>query len=379
MSQDAAIQPELDTVASDLLDYKKQHFSMSTTAKAAMLGVPAQRYAEHLQTCAGVVVELGAYVFNQVVSWYSSLPGVVPVAFVLKSLYDETPTQLRVRDGTAAKPVKSTVKVLQTESSSCLLLRREGAYLMSCFRNITWLQALERNTAECIRAAVLMFATLPSAVDLFLFKVRVTTTDRYGANFRAENAIWKESNGWLKLHLPCHVHIIAGGQKSSFDVIYSTISGVVNLGLAMRPAGTVDKLRRCLSKYFSESIVLCYGDPPANDLQTVLDLYLPVGSEELAAHEFSPLAFAYLEGSAKLVDVSRRALLRYFLRGNLSGRDRVEFWLPVGDTLTREQVLQVLGVECFVLRVLRVLRVQLLIHATCLPKMAARAIQLYCS
>ena len=127
--------------------------------------------------------------------------GLVPVLFVSKLLFDETPTRVRVRAddvvpwSAASTDQSERAKVMQTAHEVHMVLRdsRTGKTAHVRGWNPVSLQVIDRTTAECTKACLLSaiqdIPGLQACANFFPFKVLLGTHDRYAANFKAMRSI----------------------------------------------------------------------------------------------------------------------------------------------------------------------------------------------
>ena len=148
------------------------------------------------------------------------------------------------------------------------------------------LQAMDRRTGENQRQAI--WESVRSVPELsrlaadFDFKVRLSTTDRYLANFRSEHGL--RVPGYLDQftlsHFPCDVRKGATCLKQALRPCEMEISGIVNTGLLMSAdLGIIKKLRELLVHVFMTELQVHHRGPPPDQNQhrrEVFDLFLPL-------------------------------------------------------------------------------------------------------
>eukprot|EP00974_Lingulodinium_polyedra_P045332 4346839-Lingulodinium_polyedra.AAC.1 len=103
----------------------------------------------------------------------------------------------------------------------------------------THIQALERNTGECIHAAVKETLSRPDIVeDLFKTKVRIACADEFGANDVAERAEMFDKDGsWCHVRSTCQIHKNAGVAKGVNKIMQDDTSGLLNAMLSLDIVG----------------------------------------------------------------------------------------------------------------------------------------------
>jgi len=104
-------------------------------------------------------------------------------------------TGLHCLQPAAAKP-KAVSKLLQSESLFGLLVRGRDSQLHSVIGTTsTWIQLLDRTTAECVAEADRRRSALTPAADKFRFQTRLVSVDADGSNLRAERALLRKKSG----------------------------------------------------------------------------------------------------------------------------------------------------------------------------------------
>lgn len=156
------------------------------------------------------------------------------------------------------------------------------------------LNAVERNTAECqtaaIRRAMEKVPDLRAFEQDFPVRVRIPVIDGFTANTRGEVFLKslqgkREGSKSLTTSFTCEVHKTANSTKKAMLVEDNTISGVVNLGLALEPSGSLQTLRSILQEVFLDELQVVYAEPPGGEVlrrrNAVLQTFLPIKAEQL--------------------------------------------------------------------------------------------------
>ena len=251
-----------------------------------------------------------------------------PILFVLSLKYDETPTRIRVatlpseggsEGGVADRhllvprvassglqlqrflemqsvaprvmPQSAThAKVLQTEVKLGVLYQRcatggakEHFWLSGSVP--TCLQAMDRSTGEAQLSCVLEnLGNVPEMKRLagtFPLAVRVSTTDRYGANGRTEEGLRCEFPSFVGTHLACDIHRCSTCINTMMKnhICQRDVSGLLNSALSLSELGSVKKLRDALISVLFDDLEIIPGQAPveANGYRKrVFDTFLPI-------------------------------------------------------------------------------------------------------
>lgn len=275
-------------------DLKKRP-TASMTAEAEAIGIDRQAFARGIKRVASSVVEGAGLMWGNMLAAMTKrakMAGSIPLVFIKQMRYDETPTKLRLQDDCQSlshlesqsrndAPItqqKSRAKVLQSEIRLAAVIMDRAKSFMFCGRVPTWLQVMDRTTADVTKAAIKdLYSTIPDLQECssqFAVKVQLSTTDRYSGNTRAEAALQRDDPSWIRLHLPCDIHKLSSAIGQQFELSELFISSMVNVALAMCEAGSVKDLQDCLMEVFSESLVIFLGDPPGGEiLQHRLQIY----------------------------------------------------------------------------------------------------------
>jgi hypothetical protein len=254
--------------------------------------------------------------------------------FIKKRVYDETPLKLRV----AAEGTKenSIGKIMQTQFSIGMLVEEVSSGRLQFLEGIvpTSLQCLQQTKgADLARSQQLIEDSVPdleNASDLFDLQLQLVTTDRYGANTTGEASMQAAHPRYVKLHTPCDVHKASSCQTAQLNLASDHITGIINCGLSMREAGATALFRQHLFDIISERLIICREEPPGGRIkQYRLDVYDVFLSTNLTRADDKPF---YRQLRSK-----QRAVLSFFLNGDLEKHDVVDFYTTT--QITRGEVL----------------------------------------
>lgn len=182
------------------------------------------------------------------------------------------------------------------------------------------LLALERNTAECqvavlrrIEAAV---PDLSAFRSMFPLRVRLPVIDRFSANSRGERFLRQrnscnDGSRDISTIFACDVHRVATSMSRGFDIQEDSVSGLVNIGLALESAGSTESLRQALQQIFLDELEIVYDSVPKGDVLrhrvAVYDAFLQIPITDDRSKHFSWKVR------------KRRFILSYFANSDLSG------------------------------------------------------------
>ena len=262
-------------------------------------------------------------------------------AFVCRRLYDETPTRIRTvkhRDDTKSKPTK----ILQSELTMSALIRTSsGAFFLWKACQPTWLQSMDRSTAENTKATQLdlmdVVPALHNIAGKAVFKIQMPVTDRYSSNLKAEQSIQQDlfdeyGTNYRLIHQLCKTHKLASVQKYTADLCERHVAGIIATAVSMQTGGSIYQLRKCLQSIISEKLQIKVGTPPggvcAQHRQQVFDLYLKPQSMKHSTDVGAGL---------NRIRRRQRVLVEFYLNGDLEASE-VEHWTT--RDVSREQLLQ---------------------------------------
>lgn len=137
-------------------------------------------------------------------------------------------------------------KILQSRQAWAALVETPSDGLLAIHGTTgNWMQLLERNTGECVHAAMGDASAVSSHSAAFDSKWRLTVTDSAGSNDRAEQElVRRRRDDWELLHLHCEVHKVATCFKQVFGLTPLATKGALHLALALRSGGGAYKLFR---------------------------------------------------------------------------------------------------------------------------------------
>ncbi len=312
--------PNVTPVFGNCLGETEKHFStpmQATTSPAdlaAKAGVPEQTYRDRRPVWWALKNLSGKMVWSAVAA--KVLKGVEsgeiePLLLVYATQFDETPVTLGIEqlkhflaeiddlglpaerlivahadlqsEVPAPTPVSSTtdrqkqvLKVQQTELQIALLIKDVNSGALQVVRGYipTPLQCLERNAGECIVASykdaihIDGMDVLHGICKILLY---INTCDRASGNLRGERFLWHEAQTLMKdgscakhwrLTLSCDVHRCHSAAGVTLEIVSFHVSSLVNFGLALRPGGSLQKLKQQLADYISSPERLVWHDEP---------------------------------------------------------------------------------------------------------------------
>ena len=214
-------------------------------------------------------------------------------------------------------PPATHAKILQTEMHIAVLLKKVNVEKNQ--DSFTWihgpvptsLQAVDHLTGETTRACV--WSSISSVPEIerlwkmFPMRVRLSCTDKAGANFRCEAGLQEE--GYMpdvtSCHVPCDVHRLSTCIGVSNKTVGTDVSGVLNCGLVCNEVGATRRFREFLKDIFQQELHIVHGSPPDTAQERrdeVYNLFLPITGVTL---------------SSKKSNLKRRKILSTFLNGTL--------------------------------------------------------------
>ena len=134
----------------------------SKKAEAERLDTTAKTLSRQYSQCAAGVINYSGLLWEQMLVLLMHLCNIEkyqPLSFVVKRRYDETPSRIRVPfpagGGGTGKEKNTLAKILQSELQITVVLQEgsseSGRCVLLTGHAPTWLQAIDRNTAECIK------------------------------------------------------------------------------------------------------------------------------------------------------------------------------------------------------------------------------------
>lgn len=253
------------------------------------------------------------------------------VLLLKKRRYDETPSKIAIEtqgaQGETASKESATAKIMQSEFSLRFLWQdlRSGSYHSYCMQIPTWLQVMDRTTAEVTKATQLEIesavADLERLSHMYEMNVSLINTDRYASNMKAERSIAQEQPTFVSAHYGCDAHAAARVVSHQFKKIDSHISGMIAGALAMQEAGSTKVFQECISQILEDRLVLQYGTPSEECMRhtiAVLNLFLPTPNNIHTASKGTTPSLQRLQ--------KQRAILLFFLNGDITDETQVQFY-----------------------------------------------------
>jgi len=218
----------------------------------------------------------------------------------------------------AAGSSGTKLKVMQTESSYTLLVKlmRDGSssYLMVRGGSATWLHAADRMNADVIKHLLAATSACSRGALQFAHRTRAVTTDKFPANFRAEESILADRGAtWKLLHFECRLHMNATIHTTTFNATEKdSISQMIHLVLSLRMGGQWAKFKALLRRWIRDHVIFLHGEPP------------------LAAVKWKANAVRVFFGGGRSV-VPKLALLRMFANGDWRNHEGIEYYYSLAD------------------------------------------------
>ena len=184
------------------------------------------------------------------------------------------------------------------------------------------LAAMDRTTAENQRACVA--ESLDAVLEWqrisrdFPLRLRVSTTDRYAANYRTERGLQIWMSDFNLLHLACDAHKSASCIKHSLAGSESEVSGLINSALSLGELGVLQRLRDLLTALFFNELRVHPDQAPDDE-----------GLQQYRKAVFEQ--FLPLQGDKCVVNQKRRKILETMLNGDLRQAE-LQHYCPLGAT-----------------------------------------------
>ena len=275
--------------------------SMAVVAETTDKSVHALK--DYLFRCGTCIVHGSAWIIGACLSSWRQLfrhGRFTPKVLVHKMRYDETPLKMKLQEYNQflAQEGQPLISGDQQESRYCKILRLEWELGFLIFDKATLknkfvtlpiplpLTAVSRNTAECLVKAIdQAMSRLPELTAFendFEHVIRLAVIDRFSANYKAERHIRSRSSRMISTVFACDVHKMSGCIKKGLSLTDDTLSGLVNLGLALEGSGVLSQMRSILQEIFDEQLVVVIDHPPDENSgifqhrKALLDLFLPV-------------------------------------------------------------------------------------------------------
>eukprot|EP00438_Fugacium_kawagutii_P004176 Skav201936 [mRNA] locus=scaffold1356:67969:71672:+ [translate_table: standard] len=211
----------------------------------------------------------------------------------------------------------SHAKIVQTELAVGFLFKERSK--TSGQERLLWisgpvptcLQAVDHlngeTTRACVWQAISSIAEIQRIWSDFPLRVRVSCTDKAGANFRCESGLQEPEfmQGFTSIHTACDVHRLSTCIGNANLLVASDVSGLLNCGLVCNEVSSTKRLRDHLRFILETDLVIDPSMPSqhAEEIRIeVYDMYLPT----------SGVTPAYRNMNQK-----RRTILAQFLNGDL--------------------------------------------------------------
>ncbi|CAE7208256.1 unnamed protein product, partial [Symbiodinium necroappetens] len=281
----------------------------SRASMAATVRVPEATLKEAILQMACSLLYASALLVGAFICSWMSLFRVrpqrfAPIAVISRFTYDETPLKLRLQEHRAAFQVEAGADT----NFRGLVKTGEETYVHSKILNVDWrmgllvrdcckdsyclisvdmpapLSSLDANTGENeFKALSLIEERIPelrALKDACPLSIRMAVMDSFGANFRVERAHASLHPKQKNLILACSVHKTATCNKKSMEIAPGLVSGVVQVGLALRDTGSVGRMQGLLQEIFWNDLeIVCEPEPAGEASQMreqLLDLYCPL-------------------------------------------------------------------------------------------------------
>lgn len=254
------------------------------------------------------------------------------VLFVECTRGDETPLRARARSAAKVFSHESQIcdaslvsitdvhdedtvkqKIVQTDWEGAVAYSLAGVqrYLVVKFNLLTWLQCVDRGTAECYQYCFSAVRPRFSFAKRFDRHVHVSTTDKDAAIAKAFNR--PPGDGCAELRFGCHVHVASSVIGKASNCMKDDISSLVHLTLSLNQPGAMQHFRKLLRKTVAK-VKVFVGVPPQQHTeyrQQVLDMLF--------------------EG-CEATDRVRRSVIDALANGDWTNHRVIEHWSPVATT-----------------------------------------------
>ena len=187
-----------------------------------------------------------------------------PVFYIERLMYDETPLRMKVENS------PGMAKLLQSEFewAVCLQDVATGAYIISQSWRPTWVQVIDRNTAECLLAATSdIIRRHPMVHEIFKDtpKLLLATTDEYGGNDRCERRRLLNDPEWVTAKLPCLAHksVTVGAKTNS--LVADDVTGLTNFLLSLMHTGQMQSFKIELENVITDMLEVVYEADPLSE------------------------------------------------------------------------------------------------------------------
>ena len=223
---------------------------------------------------------------------------------------------------------EGVMKLLNSEAAIMMLIRLKGKLMLLTGTFVSILQCVDRNTAECLLAAVKRLENGNGLHKQFKRALRIACTDGASYNIKVEVNLMKQrreqGEHWLHLHMLCLVHVLARIHTRTFYFLNADISGMIATSLSLNAGGQASHFR--------------------NALRRVLKSMLHLRRQPLSADakEFKTFVLQTFYGNSKEMYPQVLCPLR-LAGGDWRNKDRFEYMASPGET--EESVLKLLYEE----------------------------------
>ncbi|CAK0905460.1 unnamed protein product, partial [Prorocentrum cordatum] len=203
-------------------------------------------------------------------------------------------------------------KIVQTDWEGAVAYALVGdvqRYLIVKFNLLTWLQCVDRGTAECYQYCFSAVRPRFSFAKKFDRHVHVSTTDKDAAIAKAFNRPPGPGDGCAELRFGCHVHVASSVIGKASNCMKDDISSLVHLTLSLNQPGAMQHFRTLLRKMVA-NVQVFVGVPPQQHTeyrQQVLDMLF--------------------EG-CEATDRVRRSVIDALANGDWTNHHVIEHWSP---------------------------------------------------
>ena len=341
----------LDTVIASTLGANRRQ-CLSRAGEAFALGIDRRKLASYVEDVAAGTFAADRSSVDVALSRLvkDASEGAVEInCVVTQTVNDETSVLLRLpqeveeKSGVAqGEPIAppsiakesstaQVVRLMQSEANLAVLLTsttNQHKHLLK-FRIPAPVRGMDHCTAECVKATVDAIwagsAALPALLLTSKYNVHLTTNDQHSANLKCERMFRGEmQEKESRLRTCCAVHRTHTAQTAQWACVDRTVSGMLQLSLAMRPGGSVQALREALKIFLTVRVLVKKG------------LYPPDPTSPEAMHR-EALLDLFVGGPLTAAKAQRLAVLRRFLNGDWTSQC-IEHYCPPGCCTTGDSI-----------------------------------------
>ena len=185
------------------------------------------------------------------------------------------------------KQEATIAKIMQLYNATGMLVKVGDVFIKLVTDQPCQLQCLQRTTAEVITQCLTRACTTSTWAQSFLFRSRMSSTDKAPSNHRAERAtLSARPAGWSSLSLSCEVHDNARTLGSTYDgLVPEQVTGILACALSLRHTGALTMFRTALKEEIGSRLDILRGAPDADALahkHQLMDVYFAAGSKTVA-------------------------------------------------------------------------------------------------